>query len=146
MDAYAAELVRAHEGSLELEQLYLDEGDALPVGHTSANEAVEHLGAGVFLEKDTLAIDPDSKSDDPRTITRSELREVTREALHLVEHDVEAKGLVLVAGHPGTGKTRGGLTYTLQQLLWRGEAVLRVGYKDGRVYAFLPNEKGVYEV
>jgi len=158
MDKYAAELIRAHEGSNELELLYAAQGDALPVGEESKNGAFEHLGAGVFLEKDTPGIDPDSRDDDidpdsrdddARTITRAELRTVTREALESFEparNRRKIASFVVVAGHPGTGKTRGGLTYALQELLWRGEAVLRVGYKDGHAYAFLPNKNGVYEM
>lgn len=53
---------------------------------------------------------------------------------------------VAVIGHPGIGKTRGSLTYTLQILLSRDEAVLRVRYNQILVCAFLSNEKGRYEV
>jgi hypothetical protein len=53
---------------------------------------------------------------------------------------------VTCVGQAGTGKTRGGLAYTLQELLWRGDAVMRVGYKDRMVFLFLPDEHGVYKV
>lgn len=62
MDAYAAELARAHKGSLQLEQKYEMLENASPVGAKSSNNAVEHLGAGVFLEKYTPAIDDVSKN------------------------------------------------------------------------------------
>ena len=125
--------------SIELEGLYRDQGDELRTGLNSTNQ---HLGSGVFLEKDTPFIDNDGKVGDPRTITRSDIRIATRDALDLLN----STKLVVVAGQPGIGKTRGGLTYAHQELLWRGEAVLRVGYKERTVYAFLPNEEGVYEV
>ena len=141
-DKYAVELLRAHEGSIELEGLYRDQGDTFPIGQESSNGAVEHLGSGVFVEKDTPVIDNDGEVGDPRTITRRDIRTATRRALDLVDSEM----LVVVTGQPGIGKTRGGLTYAHQELLWRGEAVLRVGYKEGTVYAFLPNEDGVYEV
>jgi hypothetical protein len=53
---------------------------------------------------------------------------------------------VTVVGQAGIGKTRGGLAYTLQELLWRGEAVMRVGYKDRKTYLFLSDEDGEYKV
>ena len=53
---------------------------------------------------------------------------------------------VTVIGQPGIGKTRGGLNYALGELLWRGEAVLRVGHKDGKAYLFLPDENGEHRV
>ena len=140
MDKYAVALLRAHEGSIELEGLYRDQGDTFPIGQESSNGAVEHLGSGVFVEKDTPVIDNDGEVGDPWTITRRDIR--TGEALDLLNSTT----LVVVTGQPGIGKTRGGLTYAHQELLWRGEAVLRVGYKDNSVYAFLPNEDGVYEV
>jgi hypothetical protein len=56
------------------------------------------------------------------------------------------KRKVTVVGQAGIGKTRGGLAYTLQELLWRGEAVMRVGYKDEVTYLFLPGKDGVYKV
>ena len=139
-DKYAAELIRAQEGSLELEQKYVN--GMLNVGDVSKNGAVKHLGSGVFLEKDTPAVDDDSDFSNPVTITRSDLRDVAQR----VVREVEARRNVAVIGHPGTGKTRGGLTYALQILLSRGEAVLRVGYKEELVYAFLPNDYCIYEV
>ena len=45
------------------------------------------------------------------------------------------------------GKTRGGLAYTLQELLSRGEAVVRVGYKTNQAHLFLPGKEcGEYSV
>ena len=146
MDNYAVELIRAHQGSLELEEEYKSSGNYFDVGAESSNGAVVHLGAGVFLEKDTPGIDDDSRrKQNSATITRVDLRAVANDALEQFKEPTEARN-VAVVGYPGTGKTRGGLTYALQTLLWRGETVLRIGYKEKRVYAFLPNENGAYEV
>jgi hypothetical protein len=56
--------------------------------------------------------------------------------------DPNSKPKVVVVGQPGIGKTRGGLAYTLQELLAQGEAVMRVGYKTNEVHLFLPQGDG----
>ena len=140
MDAFAAELLNLHGGSLELDAL----GDSVQVGQKSSNGIVEHVGEGVYVEENTIAIDPNSKISLP-TITRLDQRETARLALDTVDNPNNPPK-VTVVGQAGIGKTRGGLTYTLQQLLWRGEAVIRVGYKDEKAFLFLPDEDGVYKV
>ncbi|KAJ1404627.1 hypothetical protein B484DRAFT_437103 [Ochromonadaceae sp. CCMP2298] len=140
MDAFAAELLNLHEGSLELEAL----GDSVQVGQKSSNGLVEHVGEGVHVEMNTMSIDPDSRESLP-TITRRDLRVTARLAIDTVTRPKKKPRMTCV-GQAGTGKTRGGLAYTLQELLWRGEAVMRVGYKDDMTYLFLPNEGGLYKV
>ena len=140
MDAFAAELLELHEGSLELEAL----GGNLQVGQKSTNGLVEHVGEGVYVEQSAIPVDTDSKRSLP-TITRPDQRETARLALCLVD-DLHSQGKVTVVGQAGIGKTRGGLAYTLQELLWRGEAVLRVGYKNEQAFLFLPGQHGAYKV
>ena len=60
--------------------------------------------------------------------------------------DPRNKRKVTCVGQAGIGKTRGGLAYNLQLLLWCGEAVMRVGYKNDKAFLFLPDEHGVYKV
>ena len=149
MELYAAELLELHAGSLELEA----HGDALAVGACSTNGRVEHVGLGVFVEHNTVGVDEDA-DESPETITRNESRDVARDALSLV--DLEQRGMhfktkggkarVAVVGHQGIGKTRGILAYTLQELLWRGEVVMRVGYKSNSVHLFVPEKDGTYRV
>ena len=55
---------------------------------------------------------------------------------------LENKRKVCVIGQPGIGKTRGGLAYTLQLLLARGEGVLRVSYKTQQAHLFLRRATG----
>ena len=142
MDAYANELIVLHGGSLELEDRRATTG--LQVGEKSSNGRVSHIGEGVFVEENTSSIDPDSKVSLP-TITRPDQRETARLAVSTVDNP-RNKPKVTVVGQAGIGKTRGGLAYNLQLLLWRGEAVMRVGYKDEMVFLFLPDEHGVYKV
>ena len=142
MDAYANELLVLHGGSLELEDRRATTG--LQVGEKSSNGRVEHIGEGVFVERNTIAIDPNSKVSLP-TITRPDQRETARLAVSTVD-DPRNPPKVTVVGQAGIGKTRGGLAYNLQLLLWRGEAVMRVGYKDKMTFLFLPDEDGVYKV
>jgi hypothetical protein len=140
----ATELLALHQGSLELEAL----GGQLTLNQTSTSGKVKHVGEGVFVEQNTIAIDPDSAKSSPyccRTITRRDQREVARLAIETVDNPVNFPKVTCV-GQAGTGKTRGALAYTLQELLWRGEAVMRVGYKDTMVYLFLPDETGKYKV
>ena len=142
MDAFAAELLELHEGSLELEAL----GGNLQVGQKSTNGLVEHVGEGVYVEQSTIPVDHDSEGS-PRTITRPDQRETARLALCRVnEVGPGSRRKVTVVGQAGIGKTRGGLAYTLQELLWRGEAVLRVGYKNKQALLFLPGQHGAYKV
>jgi hypothetical protein len=136
-DLYAQELIDLHRCSLVLEDEYSNNSE-LAVGRTipstnNINSNVRHLGMGVFVQSNTLGIDSDSELY-PQTITTSEIRYFSRLCL---EASTSTK-LVLGTGHPGIGKTRGALAYTLQELLCRGEAVMRVGYKDESVYLFLP--------
>lgn len=142
MDAYADELLVLHGGSLELEDRRATTG--LQVGEKSSNGRVKHIGEGVFVERNTIAIDPNSKVSLP-TITRPDQRETARLAVSTVD-DPRNPPKVTVVGQAGIGKTRGGLAYNLQLLLWRGEAVMRVGYKDKMTFLFLPDEHGVYKV
>ena len=103
VDNYANKLIQAHEGSLDLEQRYREEGDRLPVGTKSSNGAVEHLGAGVFLEMFTPGIDNDSREEgNSATLTRVGLRDVTKEALRQFEQSWNNRR-VAVVGYPGTG-------------------------------------------
>jgi len=160
LDGLAAELLALHAGSRELEHRIAqaeaedDDGDERMdpvVGDKSTDGRVEHVGHGVFVEASTIGIDPDSRFD-PKTITRRETRDVARHAIGLMELIVRGTSLVphlkhsrvAVVGHPGIGKTRGTLAYTLQELLWRGEVVMRVGYKGKVVHLFVPDEDGNY--
>ena len=148
MDACAAELLNHHQGSLELEELDA-RGANLPPGAMSSNGAIEHIGEGVQVgrtdrTKVDKQIDPDSLRT-PHTITRVDQRATARLAVKTVDDPINFPR-VTVIGQPGIGKTRGGLTYVLEELLWRGEAVLRVGHKDAKAYLFLPDENGKYRV
>jgi hypothetical protein len=136
-DELAAQLLLLHEGSLELEAL----GDSLQVGQKCSNGLVEHLGERVFVEKNTFGIDSDSEISS-HTITRFDQREAARLSLDTVD-DPKKMRKVTVVGQAGID---GGLAYTLQELLWRGEAVMRVGYKDRKTYLFLSDEDGEYKV
>ena len=142
MDAFPAELLELHEGSLELEERSTTTG--LQVGENSSNGRVEHIGESVFVEKNDIAIDLDSKYS-PLTITRLDQRETARLAVSTVD-DPRSKRKVTCVGQAGIGKTRGGLAYNLQLLLWCGEPVMRVGYKNDKTFLFLPDEHGVYKV
>jgi hypothetical protein len=73
--------------------------------------------------------------------------------MRCIHSSIFDRSLFIGTGHPGIGKTRGALAYTLQELLWRGEAVIRVGYKDNNcAYLFLPgmddtdDSSGTYSV
>ena len=148
MDAYAAELLNHHQGSLELEELDA-RGANLPPGAMSSNGAIEHIGEGVQVgrtdrTKVDKQIDPDSLRT-PHTITRVDQRATARLAVKTVD-DPRNFPKVTVVGQAGIGKTRGGLAYTLQLLLWRGEVVIRAGYKDNKGYMFVPDAEGKYRV
>jgi len=146
MDSYPAELLKAYHATKELEKLEEESGGELAPGTWSSCGNVEHLGAGVFLEPNTPPIDPDSATrSGTATITRRETRFIARAAVDAVFDD-ESMGKVVVVGQPGTGKTRGSTTVTIQELLVQGRDVLRVGYKDERVLLFEKNATtGVYE-
>lgn len=142
-DAVATELVKLHECSLTMAQVpweELDPGFFL----TKDGHKVTHVGQGVFVQDNTHPVDPDSRVN-PKTITTQETREF---AMLCLETSLNAtkKNLVLGTGQPRIGKTREALSYTLQELLWRGEAVMRVGYKDNAAFLFLPQEDGSYKV
>ncbi len=77
---YAAELLELHACSLELEA----QGDKLDVGVCSSNGLVEHVGQGVFIEHNTVGVDVESRKH-PKTITRSESRDVARHMLGLTQ-------------------------------------------------------------
>lgn len=62
-------------------------------------------------------------------------------AIEAVQHRDSQKNVVIV-GQPGIGKTRGSLAYTLQILLFRGKAALRVGFKSNQAHLFLPQGDG----
>ena len=134
-EAYAAELLDLHAALLELEKQLAVDSKA-----SSASDKVAHLGDGVIVQRNTHSIDADSKLD-PKTITRHEQRHMARLVIEAVQ-DSSSKRSVFVVGHPGIGKTRGGLAYTLQELLSRGEAVMRVGYKTNKAHLFLPRKNG----
>ena len=143
MNALASEMIDLHLCSLSIEARY-DTWTSIPIGHEKSHKGrtVTHLGQGVFVQENTIGIDPDSRNHDPRTITTCEIRSF---ALRCLEAS-EKKALVIGTGQPRIGKTRGALAYTLQELLWRGEAVMRVGHKDNLAYLFLPQENGAYNV
>ncbi|KAJ1391292.1 hypothetical protein B484DRAFT_408777, partial [Ochromonadaceae sp. CCMP2298] len=138
MEAYAAELINLHRDSLEMEQLLVT--GAVPA--KSSNGLVEHLGIGVLMERNTIPVDLDSRKNNPQTITRPEMRSFGRLCIDTVVKELKVVGV----DQSGIGKTRGTLTYTLQELLWRGEAVMRVGYKNMKTYLFLPAADGTYKV
>ena len=140
MDVYAAELLKAHRAAAELEEVEVNSGKELAPGTLSSCGNVEHLGAGVFLEPNTPPIDPDSAGrGGPATLTRRETRFMARASVDAVL-DKRSNGKAVVVGQPGTGKSRGGITATIQELMFRGYNVLRVGYKDGKVYHFKPGD------
>ena len=145
MDAYAAELLNHHQGSLELEELDA-RGANLPPGAMSSNGAIEHIGEGVQVgrtdrTKVDKQIDPDSQ-ENLHTTTRVDQRATARLAIATIDVP-DTKPRVTVVGQAGIGKTRGGLAYTLQLLLWRGEVATRVGFKNNKAYLFLPDAEGV---
>jgi hypothetical protein len=138
-DLYAQELINLHRCSLALEEQYNNSNRELPVDATvtaASNSScnVRHLGVGVFVQSNTLGIDADSRLH-PQTNTTPEIRYFAKLCIETV---VSQTSLVLGTGQPGIGKTRGVLAYTLQELLHRGEAVMRVGYKQDCLYLFLP--------
>lgn len=142
-DSMAKELINLQKCSHELEQYpWMD----LPTGFIQRCEGseVEHAGQGVFIQNNQHGIDPDSRLDQ-RTITTVETRTFSSLCLETTM-DPRNTPLVLGTGQPQIGKSRGPLAFTLQELLWRGEAVMRVGYKDNVVCLFLPQPNGQYEV
>ena len=142
-DSFASELIDLHACSLQMEQAYSVEGAELPVGKKiSRNKrTVTHLGQGVFVQDNTIGIDPDSQRH-PKTITTEEIRCFSR---HCLDNSTDDYSLVIGTGHPGIGKTRGALAYTLQELLWRGEAVMRVSYKNMFAVLFLPGKSVAHD-
>jgi hypothetical protein len=138
-EAYAHEQLEMHAACAKLEDAF---------GHTPAPEEasaasaaarkVEHLGAGVIVQRGVHAIDADSRLQS-RTITRLEQRHMAQLAIAAAS-DPTSKPKVVVIGQPGIGKTRGGLAFTLQLLLAEGKAVMRVGYKANTVHLFLPRQ------
>ena len=145
-DTYAAELIDLHAASLELEENLASGGLDKQLNADSewqplagnATGKVEHLGAGVIVQRNKLSIDRGSMSS-PHTITRLEQRFMASLAIEAVQHR-DSNGKVVVVGQAGIGKTRGGLAYTLQALLYQGKAVLRVGFKDNWAHLFLPQK------
>ena len=142
-DTYPAQLLKAYHAAAELEK-----SEELAPGAESPCGSVKHLGAGVFLEPRTPPIDPDSAATGAATLTRRETRFMARAAVDAVLDRRRSKGKVVVVGQPGTGKTRGGLTATIQELLGRGvKTILRVGYKNRRAYLMKKNDQtGEYNV
>ena len=136
MDAYPTELLKAKHATDKLDKRWKKKG-ALSVGRKSRSGSVEHLGEGVYLARNTPAIDPDSALN-PVTLTRKESRSIARAAVNAVLDHHRSKSKVVVVGQPGIGKTRGCLTAIIQELLSRGHDVLRVGLKNGSVYWFKP--------
>ena len=134
MDAYPTELLKAKWATDKLDKRWKKKG-ALSVGRKSRCGSVEHLGEGVYLARNTPAIDPDSALN-PVTLTRKESRSIARAAVNAVLDHHRSKSKVVVVGQPGIGKTRGCLTAIIQELLSRGHDVLRVGFKNGAVYWF----------
>ena len=126
-----------HAACLELENQLQAGGQ---VSRHDGSSCVEHLGSGVIVQRTTQSIDADSEAS-PSTITRREQRHMAHLAIQAVQA-LENKRKVVVVGQPGIGKTRGGLAYTLQMLLARGEGVLRVSYKTHQAHLFLPRKKG----
>ena len=117
-----------------------------PPGTMSSNGAIEHLGEGVQFgrtdaTKVATQIDPDSLRT-LHTTTRVDQRATARLAVKTVANPRNFSK-VTVVGQAGIGKTRGGLAYTLQLLLWRGEVATRVGFKNNKAYLFLPDAEGV---
>ena len=135
-EAYAAEMLELHTGLLELEERG---------GASSRDGKVQHLGEGVFVQWNQHGIDSESRAQ-PATITRREQRHMARLAIEAVSNLMESKHKVIVTGQPGCGKTRGGLAYTLQELLSQRQAVMRVGHKSNEAFLFLPAADGSYTV
>jgi hypothetical protein len=150
MEKLAMECIDLHQCSLTLDQMALGEeeldiGEKISVTCSDGNHhtrTVKHLGQGVYVQNNTLGVDIDSTKNST-TITTIEMRKFAIMSLGplLLE-----KGLVVGTGQPRIGKTRGIMAYTLQELLWRGEAVMRVGYKDSISYLFLPQSDRSYKV
>eukprot|EP00591_Stephanopyxis_turris_P003074 CAMPEP_0195506668 /NCGR_PEP_ID=MMETSP0794_2-20130614/242_1 /TAXON_ID=515487 /ORGANISM="Stephanopyxis turris, Strain CCMP 815" /LENGTH=701 /DNA_ID=CAMNT_0040633063 /DNA_START=113 /DNA_END=2215 /DNA_ORIENTATION=+ len=142
MDSYPAELLKAYHGTKELEKLEEELGGELAPGTWSSCGNVEHLGAGVFHAPNTPPIDTDSSQGMSSTLTRRETRWMARATTDALS----VKRRVVVTGQPGSGKTRGGATATIQELLALDtKSVLRVGYKEDRVYKFeLDDDTGQY--
>jgi len=138
-DAYAEEQLAMHASCIELEEA-LSASAPRSLGTRLNNGKAEHLGAGVIVQRGVVAIDADSRLHSS-TITRREQRHMAQLAIAAVS-DPTSKRKVVVVGQPGIGKTRGGLTYTLQLLLARGDAVMRVSYKTNEVHLFLPQGEG----
>ena len=132
MDRYPAELLKAYHGTKELEKLEEELGGELAPGTWSSCGNVEHLGAGVFHAPNTPPIDTDSLEGMSSTLTRRETRWMARATADALS----VKRRVVVTGQPGSGKTRGGATATIQELLALEKTVLRVGYKERRAYKF----------
>ena len=142
LDLYAAELLEleAHWGEIE-------------GGDCCTNECIEHVGKGVFVEHNTMGVDADSKKM-PQTILWDESRDAARHAIGLLELDASGQTTshtsgyirVTVVGQPGIDKMRSIQTCALQELLWRGEVVMRVSYKSNVVHLFVPEKDGTYRV
>jgi len=135
-DAYANEQLAMHMACVKLEEAMSVSAQRSLAAKLSCGKVV-HLGEAVIVQRGVHAIDADSRLHSS-TITRREQRYMAQLAIAAVS-DPTSKPKVVVVGQPGIGKTRGGLTYTLQLLLAQGEAVMRVSYKTNEVHLFLPH-------
>ncbi|KAJ8611555.1 hypothetical protein CTAYLR_007721 [Chrysophaeum taylorii] len=134
LEQFAAEVVELHQTCCALEDNWDAEG---------LHKKVQHAGHGVLVQEPSIAIDNDSQdSKNNAVITRIEQRSVARHAIEAAND----RGDVIVVGDPGTGKTRGSMFFTMQELLAANKTVMRVGFKESEIILFRPNNEGKYEV
>eukprot|EP00177_Eucheuma_denticulatum_P002706 GFKZ01004864.1.p4 GENE.GFKZ01004864.1~~GFKZ01004864.1.p4 ORF type:complete len:117 (+),score=18.35 GFKZ01004864.1:1905-2255(+) len=105
LDGLPRELVDLHE---ELQEVLAIKGDS-SVAHQEGCR-VEHLGHGVYVQHNVMALDRDAAKGSLATITREESRSVVHHALDALRSEFA----VAVTGQPGIGKTRGSMMYAIQ--------------------------------
>ena len=146
LDKVAAELINLHRCSITMHKISESRPSTdlrISLHMTCNGSSVTHMGEGVFIQQNQYGIDPDSDIQ-PWTVTTKEIRYFALLCLKVTLAE-NFHNLVLGTGQPQIGKTRGALAYTLQELLWRGEAVMRVSYKDNTAKLFLPEANGSYQ-
>ena len=104
------------------------------------SDDIQHLGKDVFalrpdpLHKFSFEDDADLSQSGQIIIVRTRAIGVTKRALA----ELETGRRTYVVGQPGIGKTRGGLSYALMELLADGAVVARLNCKSGIALLFVP--------
>lgn len=96
------------------------------IGHKKKEtDLVKHLAHGVYSQHSILALDDDSRRNNPVTISHENIRMIMYHALDVLNEHFN----LCVTVQPGIGKTRGCMMYEIQILLYQQSALLSVSYK-----------------